>query len=107
LHFQRVSVADYPENYTSRLIDITPKDFRKLRLRVFEVHDIVLSKVARNSPKDRDDVKFLATRGRLNRDLLKERFENELRPHLQIKERGVLTMQLWLEEFLDETRGRG
>jgi len=107
LHFQRVSVADYPENYTSRLIDITPKDFRKLRLRVFEVHDIVLSKVARNSPKDRDDVKFLATRGRLDRDLLKERFENELRPHLQMKERGVLTMQLWLEEFLDETRGRG
>ena len=106
LHFQRVSVADYPENYESRLIDITPRGFKKLRLRAFEVHDVVLAKVARNSQRDRADVEFLAIKGLLNRDLLKERFENELRPYLLQEERGVRTIQLWLEEFLGETRGR-
>src|SRR5262245_23839472 len=47
LSFQRVSVAEYPEDYGSRLIDITPKGFHKLGLKALEVHDIVLSKIAR------------------------------------------------------------
>jgi uncharacterized nucleotidyltransferase DUF6036 len=108
LHFHWAGgIAELPEAYESRLIDITPKGFQKLRLMAFEAHDIVLSKIARNSPKDRSDVEFLATKGLLNRYLLNKRFESELRPHLQVQERGMLTMQLWLEEFLDETRGRG
>jgi len=106
LHFHRASVAEYPEGYKARLTDITPKDFRKLRLSALEVHDIVLAKVARNSARDRADVEFLADKGVLNRNLLKERFENELRPYLQKEEPGVETMQLWLEVILGEARER-
>jgi len=32
LHFQRVTVAVYPARYETRLIDITPRSLRKLRL---------------------------------------------------------------------------
>jgi Nucleotidyltransferase of unknown function (DUF6036) len=106
LYFHRVSVADYPSDYEDRLIDITPRGFKKLRLRIFEVHDVVLAKVARNIQRDRADVEFLASKGLLNRELLKERFENELRPYLLQEERGVQTMQMWLGEFLGEPRGR-
>ncbi len=99
LHFHRVTVGEYPESYESRLIDITPKRFHHLRLRALEVHDVVLAKVARNNPRDRADVEFLAERGVLDRKLLMERFEHELCAHLLNKERGVRTLELWLEEF--------
>jgi hypothetical protein len=104
LHFHRVSgVADYPEGYESRLIDITPRNFKKLQLKVFELHDIVLAKVARNAPRDRSDVEFLAKKGLLDKNLLRERFEKELRPNLITGEaRSVQTMELWLE-LLSET----
>src|SRR5882672_7502779 len=103
LHFHRVTVAAYPESYESRLIDITPREFQHLKLRALEVHDVVLAKVARNNPRDRADVEFLAEQGVLDRKLLTERFEHELCPHLLNKERGVRTLELWLEEFLGET----
>jgi hypothetical protein len=109
LHFHRASsVATYPHDYAERLIDITPKDFKKLRLRAFEVHDIVLAKVVRHSPVDRADFEFLTEKGVLDREVLNERFENELRPYLLNldENRAVLTMRLWLDEFLSETRGK-
>jgi hypothetical protein len=96
-------MADYPEGYESRLIDITPRNFKKLQLKVFELHDIVLAKVARNAPRDRSDVEFLAKKGLLDKNLLRERFEKELRPNLITGEaRSVQTMELWLE-LLSET----
>ena len=99
LHFQFVGIAEYPEGYLGRVIDITPAGLRKLRLQALEVHDIVLAKVGRNSPRDREDVKFLAGRGILDPQLLKERFESELLPYV-LKERDArLTMELWLDEF--------
>ena len=55
LHFQRVTIAEYPAEYETRLIDITPGALRKLRLMALEVHDVVLAKLSRNSPRDRAD----------------------------------------------------
>jgi hypothetical protein len=36
-----VTVASVPENYETRLIDLVPKQFKRLRLKVFEPHDLV------------------------------------------------------------------
>ena len=58
---QCVGVADYPENYEDRLT-LLELGFQSLRLWVLEPYDLILSKLARNNPKDRDDVKFLATK---------------------------------------------
>lgn len=100
LHFQRVTIAAYPERYETRLTDVTPPGVRKLRLEALEVHDIVLAKLSRNSPRDRADVAFLASKGALDRRLLEERFEGELRPYLLSETRERLTLDLWLDEFL-------
>src|SRR6266487_1311821 len=59
LKFHRVSIAEYPEGYVSRLVDITPRSFQRLRLLALEVHDLVLAKLGRFSPHDRADVAFL------------------------------------------------
>lgn len=42
LHFHRVTIAEYPEDYERRLNDITPRGLRRLKLKALEVHDVVL-----------------------------------------------------------------
>lgn len=100
LKVQHVTVAEYPEGYESRLIDITPAGLRRLKLRALEIHDVVLAKLSRNSPRDRADVEYLARKGVLDRRRLEERFEAELRPYLLNEKREMLTLELWLAEFL-------
>src|SRR5262245_33023562 len=56
LQIHRVGIAEYPENYVDRLIDITPAVLVHLRVLAFDVMDVVLAKLARNSPRDRQDV---------------------------------------------------
>jgi hypothetical protein len=102
LHVQRVTIAEYPADYESRLIDITPRSFRRLKIRAFEVHDLVLAKLSRNSPRDRWDVKYLFKRGVLEPQLLVQRFESELRPYLLNERREALTLQLWIDELFDK-----
>ena len=99
LYIDKVGVAEYPENYASRLVDITPPGLRHLRVMALEPHDVVLAKLVRNSPRDREDVAFLVQNGVLDKPLLKSRFDSELRPHLSNPEREALTLDLWLEEF--------
>jgi hypothetical protein len=103
LHFHRVTVAEFPEDYASRLTDITPKGFGRLRLMALEIHDLVLAKLGRNSPRDRSDVEFLVRKGALDRRVLKERFEAELRPYVLDEARGRMILDLWLDEFFEST----
>ena len=98
LRFHRVTIAEYPEGYASRLLDLTPRGFKHLRLRVFEVHDLVLAKLGRNSARDRADVEFLARRGVVDRRVLESRFETELRPYVLREERHGAALRLWLDE---------
>lgn len=102
LHFQRVTIAGYPAEYETRLIDITPRSLHKLRLMALEVHDVVLAKLSRNSPRDRADVEFLVKERVLNKGVLKKRFDVELRPYLLNEARETLTLELWLDEYFGE-----
>lgn len=99
LHFHRVGIAIPPDGYESRLMDISPPGLQNLRIKALDVHDVVLAKISRNSPRDRADVEFLARKSALDPQLLKERFEAELRPYLLNEEREALTLDLWLEEY--------
>jgi hypothetical protein len=92
-----VTVASVPENYEERLRDLLPGQFRNLRLKGFERHDLVLSKLARNLDRDREDVKRLAAKPGLDPTLLKQRYDTELRHQLSRPEREDLTLALWLE----------
>jgi hypothetical protein len=100
LRFHQVTIAEYPEGYASRLINMTPKGLERLHLRAFEAHDLALAKLGRNSPRDREDVAFLASKGVLDRQLLQERFDAELRPYVLNEARQSSSLSLWLDEFL-------
>jgi len=100
VYLQIVTVAEVPENYEVRLIDLLPGRHRNLRLRALEAHDLALSKLGRNHPIDERDFAFLVEKGVINRKTLEERYRSELRPNLTNPERCDVTLQLWVESYL-------
>lgn len=99
IHVQYVTVPDVPDDYEMRLKEILSGCFSKLRLLALDPHDIVLSKLTRNSPRDDFDVQFLVKKGLLARAMLLEIYERELKPKLANQERHDTTLKLWLEYF--------
>lgn len=97
LYLQHVTIADVPEDYEGRVTEILRGRFSCLRFFALEAHDLVLAKLMRNHPVDLEDAKHLAKSGVLDPKLLRERYEQELRPYLVNQERHDLTLQLWLE----------
>jgi len=93
----------YPEDYEERLVDMYPKAFAQLRLLALDPYDLALSKLERNIQKDRDDVKHLALTVPLDLNVLKARYQKELRWQLGNPEREDLTLKLWTE-MIEETR---
>lgn len=57
---------------------------------------LILSKAERNSPKDREDVQYVAKTAPLNPTVLRERYDKELRAN---EARHDLTIKLWSELF--------
>ena len=100
LYFQHVAVASLPEAYDERLIELFPGRFEKLRLFELEAHDLALSKLARNSPVDREDVAHIAKVAPLDREILKTRYRKELRPIIigdpDVHDR---TLQMWIDAY--------
>ena len=97
VYMQHVGIATVPENYTDRMILMFPALFRRLLLLGLDVHDLALSKLERNSARDREDIKYLARVAPLDLSVLESRYQSELRPYLANTERHDLTMRLWLE----------
>lgn len=93
-------VSDVPEDYQRRLA-LLPFGLSKLTLKVLEPYDLVLSKLTRNSPKDREDVKILAGNLNLSFRALMARFEQEMRPWLPNLQRHETTLELWREYFAE------
>ena len=82
-----------------------PNAYQHLRLMAVDPYDLALSKLERNGQKDRDDVRFLARSVPLDLDILKQRYQTELRWQLGVPEREDLTLKLWLE-MIQEDRGK-
>lgn len=92
-----MAVATIPENCEDRLVEMFPEAFHYLRLMALDPYDIALSKLERNSQKDRDDVRFLSRIIPFDLELLQRRYEQELRWQLGRPDREDLTMKLWIE----------
>ena len=91
-------IPELPENYHERLIDL-PFGFKSLTLKALEPYDLVLSKL-RNSPKDREDIKYLAGKLKLDFRKLIERYENELKSWIPNSSRHDTTLNVvWREYF--------
>jgi hypothetical protein len=98
LFLQGVGVADLPDDYESRLQELD-LDLRNLKLWVVDPYDLLLSKLPRNGPKDREDAKFLIQELRLEFATFYSRWQQEMAPWIPNKERHELTVQLWKEYF--------
>jgi hypothetical protein len=97
-----VGIARIPENYDERLTEIFVETFKYIRLFALDPYDIVLAKIERNIQRDRDDVKHLAAIVPLDLEILKLRYEAELRPILGNPNREDLTLKLWIEAIEEE-----
>jgi Nucleotidyltransferase of unknown function (DUF6036) len=86
VHLQHVTVATMPEDYESRLKEMFPGRFKKLKILALDPYDLALSKLERNSPKDQGDVEYLAKTVPLDPKILRDRYEKELRPNLMARE---------------------
>ena len=96
VYLDRVAVVTIPENYEGRLTEMFPGAYRHLRMMALDPYDIALSKLERNSQKDRDDVRFLAKTIPFDLSILQDRYDRELRWQLGRPEREDLTLQLWM-----------
>ena len=79
-----------------------PCAYTHLHLMALDPYDLALSKLERNSQKDRDDVRFLARTVPFDLDILQERYATELRWQLGVPKREDLTLQLWLDAIRED-----
>ena len=97
-----VGVAPLPQDYESRLTEIFPGAFKNVRLLALDPYEIALSKVERNTQRDRDDVKYLARTLPMDLTVLMQRYGEELKPILGNPERENHTLRLWIEAIEEE-----
>jgi hypothetical protein len=97
-----VGIATIPENYDERLTEIFAEEFQNIRLFALDPYDIALSKIERNIQRDRDDVKHLARVTPFDLEVLKDRYEKELRVYLGNPEREDLRLKLWIQVIEEE-----
>ena len=99
VYLQYVGIATPPCDYADRLQRMFPgAHWTKLQLYALDPVDLALSKLERNSDRDRDDVLRLARAGHIDGRVLKARYIEEVRPYLLNKEEWHdQTLQLWLE----------
>lgn len=101
-----VTIASYPDNYEERLKEVFSGVFQHLRLLALDPYDLALAKLERNFQRDRDDVVFLADAVPLDLDVLRTRYEQEMRRYLGRPDREDLTLTLWTEMIEEHRRNR-
>lgn len=104
IYLQHVAIATMPEDYESRLTEMFPGRFKKLKIFAPDPYDLALSKLERNSPKDQGDVEHLARTIPLSAKLLQERYEREQRPNLMARHSWHDgTLKMWLGAYFPRT----
>ena len=80
--------------------------WRHLKLLALDATDLALTKLERNSDRDRDDFLRLAKAGLIDRSTLQQRYAEELRPYLLARhEWHDQTIALWAA-IADEAAGK-
>lgn len=99
VYLHQAMVATLPEDYESRLSPMFPGALRRIRLYALDPYDLALSKLDRNSQRDREDVKYLGKTIPLQREILEERYWREYRPNYVAgpEEKIDAHFKLWLD----------
>lgn len=106
VYLDRVTVAQPPYEYESRLCEMCPGAFERLRLMALDPYDLALTKLERNIERDRSDVRYLARTVPFDLTLLQRRYQVELRPYLGNPGREDLTLKLWMEAIQEDRDGK-
>ena len=97
---QHVTIFNVPDGYEDRTTEMFPGAYPNIRLLALDPYDLALSKLDRNAQVDRDDVKYLVRHVPLSRQVLQDRYEQELRPlFIGRVEQADATIKLWFEAF--------
>lgn len=105
IYFQYSAATPLPDHYDARLIELFPGRFKNLRLFALDPYDLILSKLHRNSEKDRHDVGYLAKTLALDPGVLRERYQQELRPYvLGRSEWHDQTLEMWIEAYFSGSK---
>ncbi len=99
------SRACLAEDYEERLRPFVVSGLRNLRLLVLDPYDLALTKLERNSRKDREDVFHLARVVPFDFGVLRERYQREMRYQMGNPEREDRTLRLWIEAIEEERSG--
>jgi hypothetical protein len=103
LYFQLAGIAKTPDDYEARLKEMFEGAFKHLRLYALDPYDIALTKIERNSSRDREDVQHLARKVPFDLQILKDRYEKEQRHNVANPlGREDTTLQLWLDMIREE-----
>lgn len=102
VYLDPVAIVTPPEDYELRLTEMFAGAFKSIRLLALDPYDLALTKIERNSPKDREDVKYLARTVPFDLSILRKRYEKELKPYLFVAGREDLTFKLWIEMIEEE-----
>ena len=105
IYLDPVGIALIPDDYADRLTPMYPDCFEKIRLLAMDPYDIILSKIERNSSRDRQDVEYLGLALELNVAILKDRYEKEVRYQVKNERREDQTVKLWIE-MIEEIQNR-
>jgi len=98
VYLEAVGVAQYPENYESRLVPMFEGVWTHLKLFALEANDLALSKLERNNERDREDVRQMAQAGHLSPEILHTRYHEELRLYLHGSvDSHDTTLQMWID----------
>jgi hypothetical protein len=101
-YLDRVTVAQAPYEYESRLVEMFPGVFEHLHFMGLDPYDLALTKLQRNIERDRSDVQHLARAVPFDLAGLRERYASEPRPYLGNPRRENLTLDLWIEAIEGE-----
>jgi len=105
IYLDIVTVATYPDDYESQLQEMFPRALHHVRLLALDPYDLVLTKLTRNSDRDRADVEYLATAVPLDVAVLRQRYDIEMRSYVPHTDREGLTLELW-SEIIQEAQAR-
>jgi hypothetical protein len=97
VYLEQVGIAPLPYEYEERLHEIFAGCYQRLILMAVDPYDLALSKIERNSLRDRQDVVYLGVHVPFDIDVLRERYQTELRFLLGVPKREDLTLELWIE----------
>lgn len=102
VYLDKVGIITPPDSYEERLTEMFERQFAHIRLFALDPYDLALTKLERNIQRDRDDMKFLARSVPFDLEVLRQRYEIEMRPYLTNEMRHDNTLKLWIDAIREE-----